>query len=61
MDFIESSNLSVWFENIFRKYDITHVILYKNSKMNMVIKEGKLEGYELLKEDANFVFYKIDI
>ena len=35
MDFIQSSNLDVWFEDIFEKYDITHVILYKNSKMNI--------------------------
>ena len=58
-DFIESSNLSVYFEDIFKKYDITHVILYKNSKMNMIIKRAKLDGYKLLKEDSNFVFYEI--
>ena len=59
MDFIESSNLSIWFEDIFEKYDITHVILYKNSKMNMIIEDGQLDGYKLLKEDDNFVFYEI--
>lgn len=58
MDFIESSNISKWFEDIFEKYDITHIILYKNSKMNMIIKDGKLDGYKLLKEDDNFVFYE---
>ena len=61
MDFIESSNLSVWFEDIFKKYDITHIILYKDSKMNMIIQEANLEGYKLLKEDDYFVFYKIDL
>lgn len=59
MDFIESSNLSVWFENIFKKYDITHVILYKDSKMNMIIQDAKLDGYKLLEEDDKFVFYEI--
>ena len=58
MDFIESSNLNIWFEDIFEKYDITHIILYKNSKMNMVIEQGNLDGYKLLKEDDNFVFYE---
>ena len=58
MDFIESSNISKWFEDTFKKYDITHIILYKNSKMNMIIKDGKLDGYKLLKEDDNFVFYE---
>ena len=59
MDFIKSSNLDIWFEDIFKKYDITHVILYKDSKMNMIIQDAKLDGYNLLKEDDNFVFYEI--
>ena len=59
MDFIKSSNLDIWFEDIFKKYDITHVILYKESKMNMIIQDAKLDGYKLLKEDDNFVFYEI--
>ena len=59
MDFINSSNLNTWFEDIFKKYNITHVILYKDSKMNMIIKDAKLDGYNLLKEDDNFVFYEI--
>ena len=60
-DFIQSSNLDIWFEDIFRKYDITHVILYKDSKMNMIIKDANLEGYNLLKEDDNFAFYEINL
>ena len=59
MDFMKSSNLDVWFEEIFEKYKINYVILYKNSKMNMIIQNSNLEGYELLKEDDNFVFYKL--
>ncbi len=59
MDFIKSSNLDIWFEDIFKKYDITHVILYKDSKMNMIIQDTKLDGYNLIKEDDNFVFYEI--
>lgn len=55
----KSSNLSVWFEDIFKKYNINYVILYKDSKMNMVIKDAKLEGYKLLKQDSKFVFYEI--
>ena len=61
MDSIESMNIDIWFEDIFRKYDITHVILYKNSKMNMIIKDGRLQGYTLLQEDDYFVFYEINI
>ena len=58
-DFIESSNLSVYFGDIFEKYDITHVILYKNSKINMIITETNLRGYKLIKADDYFVFYEI--
>ena len=60
MDFMKSSNLDIWFEDIFDKYEINYVILYKNSKMNMIIQDSNLDGYELLKEDDNFVFYKIE-
>ena len=60
MDFMKSSNLDVWFENIFDKYKINYVILYKNSKMNMIIQDSNLDGYELLKEDDNFIFYKLN-
>ena len=60
MDFINSSSLDIWFEDIFEKYDITHVILYKNSKMNMIIQNAKLDRYKLIKEDDNFVFYMIE-
>ena len=59
-DFINSSNLSVYFEDIFDKYDITHVLLYKNSKMNMIIQDANLNGYKLLKSDDSFVFYEIE-
>ena len=59
-DFIKSSNLEIWFEDIFKKYKINYVILYKDSKMNMIIKDSKMAGYELLKEDDSFVFYKVN-
>ena len=59
-DFINSSNLGVYFEDIFEKYDITHVILYKNSKINMIIENANLDGYKLLKADKKFVFYEIE-
>ena len=58
-DFISSSNLNDWFEIRLAKYNITHMILYKDSKMNMIIERGNLDGYKLLKQDENFVFYEI--
>lgn len=58
-DFIDSSSLNIWFEDTLEKYDINYMILYKSSKMNMVIQEAKLKGYNLIKEDDNFVFYEV--
>ena len=37
MDFIDTSSIGTFYEDTFEKYEITHVITYKNSKMNMII------------------------
>ena len=58
MDFIETSNISVFYEDTFEKYDITHVITYKNSKMNMIITKTKDENYKELYSDKYFVVYE---
>ena len=58
-DFISASNLNDWFETRLAKYNFTHMILYKDSKMNMIIERGNLDGYKLLKQDNNFVFYEV--
>jgi len=57
-DFVDSSKINMWFEEIFEEYGITHIILSKDSKMNMIIEDAELEGYNLLKEDENFAFYE---
>ena len=41
------------------KNNFPHMILYKDSKMNMIIERGNLDGYKLLKQDNNFVFYEV--
>ena len=38
---------------------MTHVIAYKNSKVNMIITKADSEKYEKLYEDDYFVIYKI--
>jgi len=58
MDFIETSNISKFYEDTFEKYDITHVITYKNSKMNMVINSTHDKKYKKLYEDKYFVVYE---
>ena len=44
--------------NIFKKYDITHVITYENSIMNMIIEKTKDPNYKQLYKDDYFVVYE---
>ena len=58
MDFINTSNIGRFYEDTFEKYDITHVITYKNSKMNMIIQKTNDPNFEELYEDDYFTIYK---
>ena len=58
MDFIDTSSIGKFYEDTFKKYDITHVITYKDSKMNMIIKEAKDPNYKELYEDDYFTIYE---
>lgn len=58
MDFIDTSNIGVFYEDTMEKYNITHVITYKDSKMNMIIKDTHDTKYTELYSDDNFVIYE---
>ena len=58
MDFIDTSSIGTFYEDTFEKYEITHVITYKNSKMNMIIKKTKDPNYKELYEDKYFTIYE---
>ena len=58
MDFINTSSVATFYEDTFKKYNITHVITYKDSKVSMIIKKSHDENYEELYKDDNFVIYK---
>ena len=58
MDFINTSNIGEFYEDTFDKYNITHVITYKNSKMNMIIKKTNDPNYKELYEDDYFTVYE---
>lgn len=58
MDFIETSNISKFYEDTFKKYDITHVITYKNSKMNMIIIKTQDINYKEIYSDSYFTIYE---
>lgn len=55
-DYINTSNIGVYYENKFEEYDITHVLIRKNSKLNMFISRN--DKYVELYGDNNFVFYQ---
>jgi len=59
-DFIDASSLNVFYEDIFEKYDITHVILKRNSKINLMICNTNDGKYNCIYEDENFTIYKIE-
>lgn len=57
-DFLNVSGIGTFYEDIFEKYDITHVITYKNSKMNMIITKTNDPHYNQIYGDDYFVIYE---
>jgi hypothetical protein len=58
MDFIRTSNINTFYEDTFNKYDITHIILKRSSKTNLILSRVKDNRYEQLYIDNYFVIYK---
>ncbi len=59
MDFINTSNISKYYGSTFEKYGITHVILYKDAKVSMLIDKADFEKYNKIYSDDNFVIYEV--
>ena len=57
-DYINTSSISKYYEDTFEDYDITHIILYKNSKLNMLL--SKDDKYTELYSDEKFIIYARD-
>ncbi len=55
-DYINTSNISRYYENTFDKYDITHIIITKKSKLNMFLSRD--ENYKEIYSDKNFILYE---
>ena len=58
-DFLNCSNIGTYYGEIFEKYNITHIILYANSKVNMLIEKADSEKYKQIYKDDDFVIYEI--
>ena len=54
-DYINTSNGSKYYEDTFEKYDVTHVILRKNTKLKMLLSKDK--NYNEIYQDDNFIIY----
>ena len=59
MNFINTSSIGKYYGTTFKDYDITHVILYKNSKISMLIDNADQEKYNKIYSDEDFVIYEI--
>lgn len=58
MDFINVSSIGDFYEDIFKKYGITHAIMYKDAKISMIIDKTNDENYKKIYEDNYFVIYE---
>ena len=56
-DYLSISNVSSYYENKFEQYDITHILIRDNTKLNMLISKDS-EDYKKLYSDDNFVLYE---
>ena len=55
-DYINISNISTYYEDKFKEYGITHVIIKTNSKLNMLLKRD--DNYKKLYSDNTFIIYE---
>jgi hypothetical protein len=55
-DFFATSGLTVYYEDTFEKYGITHVFIYNNSVLNIFLSNDS--NYKVLYEDESFVIYE---
>ena len=58
-DFINISNINLYYEDKFEEYSITHVIVFKKAKLNLFLSRDN--NYKQLYSDANFVLYERNI
>lgn len=55
-DAVQVASISRYYEDVFNKYEITHLLIPNNTKMNMFISRD--ENYKELYKDNNFVIYE---
>ena len=61
MDFLNTSQGSTYCEDTFKKYNITHILVPTNSKVNMAIKKSNNSKYVKLYSDNYFILYERNV
>ena len=54
-----TANGEVYYEDVFSKYNFTHILLYDDETINLYIKHDN--NYKLLYEDENFSLYERNV
>ncbi len=57
-DFINVSSVGAYYEDIFEKYNFTHILVYSNSKISMLIDKSQDKNYNKIYSDDYFVIYE---
>ena len=57
-DFINVSSIGTYYEDIFEKYNFTHILIPANTKIKMLIDKSKDKNYKKLYSDSSFVIYE---
>ena len=60
MDFINVSSIATYYETLFDKYGMTHILTTENSKLSMLIDHRDDTKYSKIYEDDNFVLYEVN-
>jgi hypothetical protein len=55
-DFLKVSGINIYYEEIFKKYEITHLLIPNNAKVNIFLKRD--QNYKSLYKDDNFIIYE---
>ena len=57
-DYIKTANIQIYYEDTFNKYNITHIISYKKSKLTMLLEKDTSGQYNKIYGDDHFVIYE---
>lgn len=55
-DYLSIAGIGKYYDDAFNDYGVTHVMVYKNSKLNMLMSRD--DNYNLLYSDDHFVFFE---